>query len=335
MGGTVGLSLGACYIAGATARTVDSQPRSARLAQAAAQGFSDRALRAEVAGMEPGALALAEQHDPLGMVLTGLRLSPEAADAPTADGRPALTRAIDVTGPAARPFHFADAGALQSARDLECLTDAVYYESRGETPAGQAAVAQVVLNRVRHPMFPKSVCGVVFQGVAGDGCQFSFACDGSMRRTRDAAAWDRAEHVAARALAGFVMPAVGNATHFHVVGLDPGWGPRLLQVARIGLHVFYRFGGYAGAPSTFNGAAHPSEDSAPTPTQVADGGVSADGHPGGQIILASTAVVTPGPGAVSAAATTAPAAPAAKPADAAPTAKPDATLAKPAGAAGL
>jgi spore germination cell wall hydrolase CwlJ-like protein len=84
---------------------------------------------------------------------------------------------------AAQPFHLR--GALDQSRDLECLTQAVYYESRGESRNGQQAVAQVILNRVRHPSFPKSICGVVFQGAKDGGCQFSFACDGpnKWRRT--------------------------------------------------------------------------------------------------------------------------------------------------------
>ncbi len=190
----------------------------------------------------------------------------------------------------AQPFHFADGGALESARDLACLTDAVYYEARGENMAGQAAVAQVVLNRVRHPAFPKSVCGVVFQRAGGgDGCQFSFVCDGSMRHAREPGAWRRAEEIAARALDGSVMASIGNATHFHVVGLDPGWGPRLLRVAQVGLHVFYRFGGGAGRPASFNGEVR---HSTATPVEEANLG-TADGASTGQFILASAIVSAP------------------------------------------
>lgn len=132
---------------------------------------------------------------------------------------------------------------FRSARtsELDCLTQAVYFEARGETADGQAAVAQVVLNRVRHPAFPKTVCGVVYQGVRNRGCQFSFACDGSVRRGRETSAWNRAHRVAARALAGAVMPEVGAATHFHAVRVAPAWGPGMKRVAQVGLHVFYRF----------------------------------------------------------------------------------------------
>ncbi|MCA6286688.1 MAG: cell wall hydrolase [Phenylobacterium sp.] len=129
------------------------------------------------------------------------------------------------------------------ARELNCLTQAVYFEARGESPAGQAAVAQVVLNRVRKAGFPKSVCGVVFQGSArGAGCQFSFACDGSMRQAREARSWSQARHIAARALAGAVMTAVGDATHFHTVHVSPDWSRDLREVTQVGLHIFYRIG---------------------------------------------------------------------------------------------
>lgn len=157
-----------------------------------------------------------------------------------------------LTGPAARPFR------SEARSDLDCLTQAIYYEARGEGPAGQAAVAQVVLNRVRHPSFPKSVCAVVYQG-----CQFSFACDGSTRRGREAGAWNRAQRIAAKALSGAVVANVGNATHFHTVNVSPNWGPSLVRVGQVGLHIFYRFGGRNGRPGMFT--AEPETTQAPEP----------------------------------------------------------------------
>lgn len=151
-------------------------------------------------------------------------------------------------GPDLRPASAEDAlttrGAGRSAsRDLDCLTQAVYFEARGESPAGQAAVAQVVLNRVRKAGFPKSICGVVFQGsTRGTGCQFSFTCDGSMDRIRETKAWSQARRIAARALSGAVMTAVGDATHFHTVHVSPDWSRDLREVAQVGLHIFYRKG---------------------------------------------------------------------------------------------
>ena len=297
LGSGVGLVLGGAYWMGETTQAQAAHARAARLADAAAQGFSQRALQNEMNAMGPGAVALAQAHDPfVGQALRGRQNTDVIGQFDTRAGAPtppvsALPSALThVSTPAARPFHFADGGALQSARDLACLTDAVYYEARGENAAGQAAVAQVVLNRVRHPAFPKSVCGVVFQRAGiGDGCQFSFVCDGSMRHAREPGAWRRAEEIAAHALDGSVMASIGNATHFHVVGLDPGWGPRLLRVAQVGLHVFYRFGGSAGRPASFNGEA---QHSAATPVEEANLG-TADGAPTGQFILASATVAGP------------------------------------------
>ena len=123
-------------------------------------------------------------------------------------------------------------------RDLDCLTDAVYYEARGESLDGQAAVAQVVLNRARAPHYPKSVCGVVFQGLGTGGCQFSFACDGAMTRPVELMARGRARAVAGRALAGYVMDAVGSAVHFHGTNSAAGELGQDGAVARIGGHVF-------------------------------------------------------------------------------------------------
>jgi spore germination cell wall hydrolase CwlJ-like protein len=131
-------------------------------------------------------------------------------------------------------------------RDLECLTEAVYFEARGESKAGQAAVAQVVMNRVNHPAFPKTVCGVVYQGAKKRGCQFSFACDGRAERVAESAAWNRAQKVAARALAGVMVAEIGQATHFHTVQVHPSWAPRLRRTAQVGMHVFYKFNSRGG-----------------------------------------------------------------------------------------
>ena len=123
-------------------------------------------------------------------------------------------------------------------RDVDCLAAAVYYEARGESAAGQAAVAQVVLNRARKAGFPKSVCGVIYQGAHGRGCQFSFVCGGVMNHPRDATAWNSARKVAARALGGYVMKEVGAATSFHAARLGYGPDAHMSRVARVGAHVF-------------------------------------------------------------------------------------------------
>lgn len=134
---------------------------------------------------------------------------------------------------------------------LNCLTRAVYYEAGAEPLAGRQAVAQVVLNRVANPLFPKSVCGVVYQGSQRvTGCQFTFTCDGSEARRPAARLWDEAEQVASAALGGFVDPDIGASTHYHAVYVSPAWRWSLVETRRIGLHIFYRMPGTEAAPST-------------------------------------------------------------------------------------
>jgi Cell Wall Hydrolase len=142
------------------------------------------------------------------------------------------------------PYHAAKPGV--AVNDLNCLATAVYYEARGEEAAGQAAVAQVVLNRARHPAFPKTVCAVVYQGQGGHGCQFSFVCNGAMRAAKEPVAWTRARDIAARALGGYVMAAVGEATSFHATRIAAHGG---LQMAQVGSQVFYipTIGAHGGA----------------------------------------------------------------------------------------
>ena len=158
------------------------------------------------------------------------------------------------TGQAARSLRV-DGSEIDRMRALTCLTQAVYYEAASEPDAGQRAVAQVVLNRVAHPAYPKTVCGVVYQGSEKNtGCQFTFTCDGALARVPNRLFWLRAESVARSALAGFVYAPVGLATHYHTIAVSPYWAPSLNYVGTIGAHRFYRFGGPAGAAATFNPA---------------------------------------------------------------------------------
>lgn len=136
---------------------------------------------------------------------------------------------------------------------LTCLAQAVYYEAGSESLTGQRAVAQVVLNRVRHPSFPKSVCGVVYQGAGSRACQFTFVCDGSLGRVPSESGWRDAEAVARAALSGYVEPSVGEATHYHADYVAPGWAPLLAKIGTIGQHIFYRFPGAPGAAAEFTG----------------------------------------------------------------------------------
>jgi spore germination cell wall hydrolase CwlJ-like protein len=313
VGALVGFSVGGAYWAGGMAQAATVHARVSRLAGAADGAFSEAAFQRAAAQMEPGALAIAREHDPFtaagvaerdrqaATLAQRLVRAEDRAPSFASSGQPTggvLLRASlgGAFNPAAQPFRMS--GALDSARDLDCLTSAIYYEARGESSSGQAAVAQVVLNRVRHPAFPKSICGVVFQGAYGGGaCQFSFACDGSMHVRRDGAAWSRARTVAAKALGGYVMQDVGNATNFHTVYVNPGWRSQMMRVAQVGSHIFYRFGGRSGAPDAFT-----RQPDRSTPEQVSrpiyaanatETTVTADGHaPSQPQALAATAIVT-------------------------------------------
>ena len=233
-GSALGLSLAFAYLAGANSVSGLMHARARSLTVAQAQGFSDTALQ-HANGLSPGALAIAQRHDPFtssGAEQRDRQSADFAARLEQSDPAPlGVTAASLMLRPELSPeggnlssrFRFASIGARDGARDLDCLTQAVYYEARGESPRGQAAVAQVVLNRVKHPSFPKTICAVVFQG-AGLGradCQFSFVCDGSMRQPRETEAWDNAQHIAARALSGAVVKEIGAATHFHATRLGP------------------------------------------------------------------------------------------------------------------
>lgn len=136
-------------------------------------------------------------------------------------------------------------GQRDRMRATLCLASAIYYEAANEPDEGQRAVAQVVLNRVRHRQWPQTICGVVYQGSSLPGCQFSFACDGAMARGPMLSAWIRARRVAERALAGEVYAPVGSATFYHTTSVAPAWGRRMTPVAVVGAHIFYRMPGDA------------------------------------------------------------------------------------------
>lgn len=153
--------------------------------------------------------------------------------------------------PAARAFNLYGAADSQ-ARAIDCLAAAAYYEA-GDDAKGQRAVVQVVINRVRHPAFPKTVCGVVFQGSErSTGCQFTFTCDGAMLRyTPSAAAWQRARDVARLALHGSVYRPVGHATHYHTNWVVPYWSSSLDKITAVDTHLFFRWAGWWGTPPAF------------------------------------------------------------------------------------
>lgn len=210
-GAGVGLGLGALFLAAGMAGHAADYARAQRIAEAAVSAYAESVVDPEDQGLD------------LGVERYGA--------APGPDAQVMATRFETGRGGA----------AARRQSDLDCLAQAVYYEARGESARGQAAVAEVVLNRVKHPAFPRSVCAVVYQGASRKGCQFSFACDGSMNRRREPLAWKRARDVAARALAGAAGAEIGSATHFHTTAVSPTWAPQMLRVASVGTHVFYKF----------------------------------------------------------------------------------------------
>lgn len=155
--------------------------------------------------------------------------------------------------PVAVPFSLANMDASTRARALDCLASAVYYEAGNQDQDGERAVAQVVLNRVRHPAFPSTVCGVVYQGSTRvTGCQFTFTCDGSLERRPDSDGWARAKNIAEAALNGAVFGQVGLATHYHADYVVPYWASTMAKNAVVGAHLFYRWAGSWGKPAAFS-----------------------------------------------------------------------------------
>jgi len=142
------------------------------------------------------------------------------------------------------------AGARLTA-ESQCLAEVMYYEARGEGLEGQKAVAEVVLQRTRNPNYSSTVCGVIHEGVEPGrrDCQFTFACDGSMRRPKEAVAWNQVHLLAERIMAGQIRLAgeTGHAIAYHNTDVSPSWAGSMLKTVQIGNHIFYRFGSRAAA----------------------------------------------------------------------------------------
>ncbi len=217
---------------------------------------------------------------------------PEVEPVKFVDLSPDDARAFNATvpfstdpNPAARPFRFAG-GPDDLARATDCMAAGILYEA-GDDTLGERAVAQVVLNRLHHPAFPKTVCGVVFEGQdRSTGCQFSFSCDGALTRwhpTDDA--WRRAREVAAAALDGAVFKPVGYATHYHTDWVVPYWQSSLDKITAVNTHLFFRWSGWWGTPSAFG--RHP-ETVEPVIAQLAD---LSDAHKAGAALAEADAAL--------------------------------------------
>jgi hypothetical protein len=174
---------------------------------------------------------------------------------------------------------------IDRQRAVTCLTAAAYYEA-GNDLVGASAVVQVVLNRLRHPAFPKTICGVVFQGAERKtGCQFTFTCDGALRREPVAAIWGKLRGIAISALRGYVFGPVGYATHYHTNWVVPYWSGSLEKNAQVGTHLFFRWPDWYGSAKAFAGANQPGEMIDPRIERFVE---LADAPGDGQGLIAST-----------------------------------------------
>ena len=174
-------------------------------------------------------------------------------DAPGAAAylQPALNVQPGLPSPEAIAYHpsqgalnFKSKGESQAEfeeRERRCLATAIYFEARGESVQGQIAVGQVILNRVRSPQFPETICGVVYQGQMAPGCQFSFACDGKTDNPRKDAQWAQAQALAKKISSGQVwLPDVGYSTYYHANYVRPDWVGDMSKIDKIGRHIFYK-----------------------------------------------------------------------------------------------
>ena len=265
----------------------------ARAVATVTRGYSQRSLERITGSMDPAMLALAQRHDPIvrvsdvwgrpqGWTNLDLRTAPSLGisqvSADQARQLNAFVPVGDPLPPPARPFVLTVRGPERD-RAVLCLTQAIYFEAALEPRDGQEAVAQTVLNRMRHPDYPHTVCGVVYQGSQHlTGCQFSFTCDGSRNRDIVQAIWNQCQQVAMRALTGYVQPRVGTATFYHADYVFPAWGPTLVKIGQIGRHIFYRFPGPMGGERAFSNHWSGGELA-----------VSMEGPPAAQVLLAQEA----------------------------------------------
>jgi spore germination cell wall hydrolase CwlJ-like protein len=165
---------------------------------------------------------------------------------PSTEHAAALKPAVQVAE-AEAPMPAADTVMTQLLAEHKCLSEVLYYEARGEGAGGQKAIAEVVFHRMNHGDYGHSICAVVYEGSKHTGCQFSFTCNGDMKRAKQPSAWREAEALAAQILTGQVAlrNATGGAVNFHAVSVSPDWADTMSKTTQIGNHIFYR-----GAPHT-------------------------------------------------------------------------------------
>jgi spore germination cell wall hydrolase CwlJ-like protein len=230
-----------CLAAAAVAMPVISY-RAAEQRDGAEWAATSSAFRAQ---LEQQLLAAAEPNARVELTAfrtgDGLRARGSASLFESADARAMMVQAA-LRGPTAPVEPAAPAEPQIDPRQHACLAQAIYYEARGEAQPGQVAVAEVVMNRVRSPHYPNTICGVVYEGSHRvTGCQFTFTCDGSLGHRPRGRAWDRAQRVATAVMLGYTRPVTQLATHYHTTAVNPVWSAGLVETTSIGTHVFYRF----------------------------------------------------------------------------------------------
>jgi len=163
--------------------------------------------------------------------------------APAIAGGPPAAQAISYQ-PSQTGLNFKYKGESQAEfeeRERRCLSTAIYFEARGEPLQGQIAVGQVIMNRVRSPQFPETICGVVYQGQMAPGCQFSFACDGKTDTPKNDSHWALAQKLARQITSGEVwLPEIGYSTFYHADYVSPYWKSTMNKIDSIGRHIFYK-----------------------------------------------------------------------------------------------
>lgn len=157
-------------------------------------------------------------------------------------GQPGATSTIGKSAPADREIYTGLIPPEKMASEQRCLSEAVYFEARSESEAGRAAVAQVVLNRVKSGLYPNSVCGVVYQNSHRHlACQFTFTCEGKSLRITEPGPWREAVRIAREVYEGQTyLSEVGASTHYHADYVRPRWARKLKKMDTIGQHIFYK-----------------------------------------------------------------------------------------------
>ncbi|MGE5260720.1 MAG: cell wall hydrolase [Actinomycetota bacterium] len=248
-------------------RTGGKGPRADQVLEANAVTYAGKQLITASLGGDPGAGPLSISSE-ISRTLKGDRLNPTVSNValkgPVGGSAGLLMNAsyglpfaqsLDVDGfkpspseiayhPSADGLNFRSKGESQAEfeeRERRCLATAIYFEARGEPVRGQIAVGQVIMNRVRSPMFPETICGVVYQGQMHPGCQFSFACDGRTDTPRNDDQWALAQSLSKKITNGDLwLPEVGYSTYYHANYVSPAWVGEMSKIDKIGRHIFYK-----------------------------------------------------------------------------------------------